>query len=62
MPEPFADPAPPRRTRLQEIALDYVERYWARLHTADRLAIVRQALTAQERQWLREELHQEDRA
>lgn len=41
-----------KTTRLQEIALEYVERYWDRVHPEDRLALLLTRLTAQERRKL----------
>jgi type II secretory pathway component PulM len=54
MPEPFTDTAHARRTRLQEIALTYVERYWARVHPEERLAFLTQVLTLREWQQLQQ--------
>lgn len=49
----------PTRTRLQAIAYDYVQRYWARLHPDDRLAVIVEHLTRQEQRALLARLAEE---
>lgn len=60
MPEPLGDHAQPRRTRLQEIAMDYIVRYWDRLHPEERLEFLTQALTQKEWRQLQQRMAQKD--
>ena len=48
-----SDPSPERKTtRLQEIALEYMQRYWQHLHPEDRIEFLTAMLTTQERRAL----------
>jgi hypothetical protein len=62
MPEPLGDPIPPRRTRLQEIAMDYIVRYWERLHPEERLEFLTQALTQKEWRQLQQRMAEKERS